>query len=116
MSREGEQPIPAFATHHGSDSSLTNAGFDGPLTTGDPVGTSDSFSHGGHLKTDWPKEVNKMYDHYLSGCPGAYGATTQSTSTGHSAEQWNPLMNVCGLIDSNYTCRQLFLNRTFSGC
>ena len=97
MSRGREQPFPGFATH-GSGSSWTNAGFDDPLRAGDHVGTSDSFSHGGHVKTDWKKKANEMCEEYLSGCPGASRTNEHSASTGHSTEQSDPLMNVCSLV------------------
>ncbi|XP_022807538.1 uncharacterized protein LOC111344561 [Stylophora pistillata] len=91
MSKEERQS--QFPTN-GSDTSRTpNAGFNGPLVGGDHGGTLDSFSHRGQPKRDLKKEVDKMYEEFLAGCPGSHGTNENFGNASPSLGQWNPLMN-----------------------
>ena len=94
MSREGKQP--GFC--HGDDNGNTNAVFDGPLRGGDYGGTSDSFSHKEHQKTDWKKFADKATEDYIAGCPGSYRTSEHFRNTSLSSEERNPPMNVCFFV------------------
>ena len=74
MSGEETEPVPGSASHD-SENGMSNSGFD-PLSAGDHdsmSGTNISTSHSGNQQTDWKKYADESFQHYLSGCPGAYG-------------------------------------------
>jgi len=74
MSGEETQPVLGSVSHDG-EKGMSNSGFD-PLSAGDHgsmSGTYVSTSHSGNRRTDWKTVADKHYQHYLSGCPGAYG-------------------------------------------
>ncbi len=91
MSGEGTHSVPEPGSHHG-ENGRTNSGFDVPLQT-----VTNTYSHGGSdQRTDWPKEVDKMMEDFLSRCPGTYGGSEQPSSRGQTTEHFNT--PVCYLL------------------
>ena len=75
MSGEGTHPESENGSH-----GRTNPRFNDPLTS----------SLDGNQKTDWPKEVKKMYEDYHSACPGSYSGNEQTSSGGQATEHSDP--------------------------
>ena len=72
MSGEETWPVLGSGSQDGGNG-ISNSGFD-PLSPVDHGSMSGSYaSHSGNQKTDWKQVAGESYQHYLSGCPGAYG-------------------------------------------
>lgn len=75
MSGEETEPVLGSVSHD-NENGMSNSGFD-PLSAGDHdsmAGTlKTSTSNSGKQQTDWKQYADESYQHYLSGCPGAYG-------------------------------------------
>jgi len=84
MSGEGTQPVLGSVSHDG-ENGMSNSGFDllSADDRGNMSGTYVSTSHSGNQQTNWKKYAEESYQHYLSGCPGAYGGN------GLASEQQN---------------------------